>query len=156
MKCIFCGNPDTKVTDSRVSDDGLNIRRRRLCPVCGKKVTTIETIAMTPVMVIKRNGERQQFEAAKLQGGVLKACEKRPIPVDKINDVIANVTQKVYNSQSGEVSSKEIGEWVMDELKNVDQVAYVRFASVHREFKDIATFLSEIEKLMKKDKKDIK
>ena len=149
---MYCSSPDTKVTDSRVSEDGLTIKRRRLCPICGKKFTTVETMVTTPVLVIKRNGGRQPFDKSKLEAGLLKACEKRPVSADQISDILIRVCQRVNSAESGEVSSEMIGEWVMDELKSVDEVAYVRFASVHRQFKDISTFLSEIEKLIKTNK----
>ena len=152
MKCQYCGSVRSKVIDSRQNEDGTSIRRRRECEDCGKRFTTYEVIESTPIYVIKKDGSRQAFDEKKIKAGLMKACEKRPVSAETINDMMARVTQKVNKTESGEVSSEDIGEWVMEELKNVDEVAYVRFASVHRQFKDISTFLMEIEKLIKNNK----
>ena len=149
MKCMYCGHTDSKVIDSRPSDDGTAIRRRRECNNCGKRFTTYETIETTPILVIKTNGNRQAFDANKLKNGIIKSCEKRPVPMYKIDELVENIQKKIYNSLEQEVSSKKIGEMVMEGLKEIDEVAYVRFASVYRSFKDISTFMKELEKLQK-------
>lgn len=150
MKCQICGNMDSKVIDSRVNDDGTSIRRRRECTKCGKRFTTYETIETIPILVIKKSGVRQPFDAAKLLNGILKACEKRPVSRADIDNIVENVTKKIHNDMEQEISSKKIGEYVMHYLKNLDEVAYVRFASVHRQFKDISIFLQEIESMLQK------
>ncbi len=156
MKCIYCGCKESKVIDSRTSEDGDSIRRRRECINCGKRFTTYETVETTPVLVIKSNGTRQAFDINKIKGGIIRACEKRPVPMFKIDQLAEDVKKQVYNSMEQEVSSKKIGEMVLEGLMKLDEVAYVRFASVYRSFKDISTFLQEIEKLTKinKDKGD--
>ncbi len=148
MKCNVCACMDSKVIDSRVSDDGLSIRRRRECINCGKRFTTYEKIESTPVLVVKSNGNRQIFDSSKIKSGVMKACEKRPVPIAEIEKLIADIEKQVHNSLAQEISSKKIGEMVMQRLKELDDVAYVRFASVHREFKDINTFLTEIQTIL--------
>lgn len=154
MKCIFCGYEDSKVIDSRSADEGRTIRRRRECIQCGKRFTTYETVEDTPVLVIKSSGLRQAFDAQKIKNGIIKACEKRPVSMNKIDDMVANVTKQVYNSMEQEVSTKAIGELVMAELKKYDEVAYVRYASVYRSFKDISSFMEELQALMdNKEKK---
>ncbi|MBR2336706.1 MAG: transcriptional repressor NrdR [Clostridia bacterium] len=149
MKCMYCGHTDSKVIDSRPSEDGTAIRRRRECNNCNKRFTTYETIETTPILVIKTNGNRQAFDANKLKNGIIKSCEKRPVPMYKIDELVENIQKKIYNSLEQEVSSKKIGEMVMAGLKEIDEVAYVRFASVYRSFKDISTFMKELEKLQK-------
>lgn len=149
MKCMYCGSMNNKVIDSRLTEDGTSIRRRRECLDCGKRFTTYETIEYTPVMVVKKGGNRQAFDAAKIRSGLLKACEKRPVSMYDIEKIVSDIQKKVYNSLEQEITSKQIGDMVMEELKNVDEVSYVRFASVHRQFKDINTLLSEIEELVK-------
>ena len=149
MKCMYCGHTDSKVIDSRPSDDGTAIRRRRECNNCNKRFTTYETIETTPILVIKTNGNRQAFDANKLKNGIIKSCEKRPVPMYKIDELVEGIQKKIYNSLEQEVSSKKIGEMVMEGLKEIDEVAYVRFASVYRSFKDISTFMKELEKLQK-------
>ena len=149
MKCMYCGHTDSKVIDSRPSDDGTAIRRRRECNNCNKRFTTYETIETTPILVIKTNGNRQAFDANKLKNGIIKSCEKRPVPMYKIDELVENIQKKIYNSLEQEVSSKKLGEMVMEGLKEIDEVAYVRFASVYRSFKDISTFMKELEKLQK-------
>ena len=154
MKCIYCGHMDSKVVDSRVSEDGSSIRRRRECTGCGKRFTTYEKIESAPIWVIKNNGNRQVFDSAKIKAGIMKACEKRPVPMIKIEKLVTNIERQIHNSLLQEVTSKQIGNMVMEGLKELDDVAYVRFASVHREFKDINTLLSEIEQLVKEKKTD--
>ena len=149
MKCMYCGHTDSKVIDSRPSEDGTAIRRRRECNNCNKRFTTYETIETTPILVIKNNGNRQAFDANKLKNGIIKSCEKRPVPMYKIDELVEGIQKKIYNSLEQEVSSKKIGEMVMEGLKEIDEVAYVRFASVYRSFKDISTFMKELEKLQK-------
>ena len=149
MKCIYCGCKESKVIDSRTSDEGDSIRRRRECISCGKRFTTYETVETTPILVIKSNGTRQAFDLNKIKGGIIKGCEKRPVPMYKIDQLCEDIKKQVYNSMEQEISSKKIGEMVMSALMQIDEVAYVRFASVYRSFKDISTFLAEIEKLTK-------
>ena len=149
MKCMFCGFSESKVVDSRSTDDGTIIRRRRECLNCGKRFTTYETVENTPILVVKTNGVRQPFDPNKIKNGIIKACEKRPVPLSRIDKLVDDIQKKIYNSMAQEVSSKEIGEMVMQGLKGIDEVAYVRFASVYRSFTDISSFLSEIEKMEK-------
>ena len=152
MKCPYCSSPDTKVTDSRDTDDGASIRRRRQCLACGRRFTTYETVEQVPIRVIKKNGSRELFDRNKLRSGLISACEKRNISSAQIEEIVKRVEKKIRNELKHEVSSVEIGNLVMNELKNLDQVAYVRFASVYREFKDIGSFMSELETLMKNHK----
>ncbi len=152
MKCMYCGCEDSKVIDSRSADEGRTIRRRRECINCGKRYTTYETIEDTPVLVVKSSGIRQAFDAQKIRNGIIKSCEKRPVSLNAIDEMVSNITKKVYNSMEQEVSSKKIGELVMEELKKVDEVAYVRYASVYRSFKDISSFMEELQKLMDNNK----
>ena len=147
MKCVYCGSNDSKVLDSRETDDGNSIRRRRECLGCGKRFTTYETIETTPILVIKSNGTRQPFNIDKVKGGMIKACEKRPVSMQKIDEMASNIEKKIYNNLEQEIPSKEIGEMVMEELKAVDDVAYVRFASVYRQFKDVGTFIEFLKKI---------
>ncbi len=149
MKCPACGYIDSKVIDSRPSIDGASIRRRRECLECQKRFTTFETVEATQIFVIKKTGEKQIFDRNKLLSGVLKACHKRPVDAEAI---VNEVEQDLYNNMKTEITTSEIGEIVMLKLKDLDQVAYVRFASVYREFKDVDTFLKEIKELMKKKK----
>lgn len=151
MKCVFCGCIDSKVIDSRSNEDGTIIRRRRECTNCGKRFTTYETIEVTPILVVKASGMRQSFDPSKIKNGIIKACEKRPVSITKIDQLVDNIQKKIYNSMVQEISSKEIGEMVMEGLKSLDDVAYVRFASVYRSFTDVASFLKELE-VMVKDK----
>lgn len=148
MKCIYCGCEDSKVIDSRSADEGRTIRRRRECVQCGKRFTTYETIEDTPVLVIKASGMRQAYDAQKIKNGIIKSCEKRPVSLNVIDDMVSAITKQIYNSMEQEISSKKIGEMVMEELKKVDEVAYVRYASVYRSFKDIPSFMEELKKLM--------
>ena len=149
MKCIKCGSLETKVIDSRLTDDGTSIRRRRECTQCGKRFTTYETVETAPIMVIKKTGNRQTFSPQKLKAGIMKACEKRPVSMHKIDQLVSDIEKHIANQLDAEVTSKEIGELVMEGLKDIDDVAYVRFAAVHRQFKDITTWLSEIEEVLK-------
>lgn len=149
MKCMFCGHLESKVIDSRSTEDGTIIRRRRECLNCGKRFTTYETVENTPILVIKSSGARQAFDPNKLKMGIIKACEKRPVPLGKIDKLVEDIQKKIYNSLAQEITSKEIGEMVMAGLKEIDEVAYVRFASVYRSFTDISSFLSELEKMVK-------
>lgn len=149
MKCPYCNSSDTKVTDSRDTDDGASIRRRRQCLSCGRRFTTYETVEDMPIRVIKKNGSRELFDRNKLRSGLIRACEKRNITSDQIEEIVNRVEKEIRNNLKQEVSSEAIGNILMDELKDLDQVAYVRFASVYREFKDIGSFMSELETLMK-------
>ncbi len=149
MKCMYCGHLDSKVIDSRQSEDGTSIRRRRECVSCGKRFTTYENVETTPILVVKTNGDRQTFDPNKVKNGIIRSCEKRPVPMWKIDELVENIQKSLYNSLEQEVSSKKIGEMVMEGLKEIDEVAYVRFASVYRQFKDISTFMKELEKLQK-------
>lgn len=146
---MYCGCIESKVIDSRATDENTMIRRRRECVKCGRRFTTYETIETTPVLVIKNGGNREVFDPAKVKSGIIKACEKRPVPMYKIDKLVEDVQKQVYNALDQEVTSKEIGEMVMNGLKDIDEVAYVRFASVYRSFKDISTFMRELEKLSK-------
>ncbi|MBO5328125.1 MAG: transcriptional repressor NrdR [Clostridia bacterium] len=148
MRCMFCGCEDSKVIDSRSADEGRTIRRRRECISCGKRFTTYETIEETPVLVVKASGIRQAYDAQKVKNGIVKSCEKRPVSMTKIDELVDSITKQVYNSMEQEVSSKKIGEMVMDGLKKLDEVAYVRYASVYRSFTDISSFMSELQKMM--------
>lgn len=148
MKCPFCGYDDSKVVDSRPTDEGTSIRRRRECLKCLKRFTTYETVERMPLMLVKRDGTRQVYDRQKLLNGLMKACEKRPVSLAQLEQIVDNVEQKVFGTLESEVSSKTIGELVMEQLRKVDEVAYVRFASVYRQFKDINTFMSELNKLL--------
>ena len=149
MKCPFCSHPESKVVDSRPADEGSSIRRRRECLECHKRFTTYETVESLPLVVIKRDGSRQAFDKAKLLGSMLKACEKRSVPVSTLERLADEIEQSLQNEMEREIPSTEIGELVMEKLKNVDEVSYVRFASVYRQFKDINTFMEELNKLLK-------
>ena len=148
MKCPYCGYQESKVVDSRHSDDGVSIRRRRECLQCQKRFTTYETVESLPIVVIKRDSSRQQFDRNKILNGMLRACEKRPVPFELLEQKADEIEQTLQNSLEREVSTEYIGELVMDKLRAVDEVAYVRFASVYRQFKDIDTFMKELNKLL--------
>ena len=148
MKCPYCSNLESKVVDSRPSDEGASIRRRRECLECHKRFTTYETMDSLPLVVIKKDGSRQTFDKSKLLNGMIRACEKRPVSFDTLNTIASEIEQSLQNEMEREVSSVVIGEMVMSKLKAVDEVAYVRFASVYRQFKDISTFMSELNKLL--------
>lgn len=152
MKCMFCGCTESKVIDSRSTDEGRTIRRRRECMQCGRRFTTYETIETTPVLVVKSDGTRQAFDPNKIKNGIIKACEKRPVSMYKIDKLVDDIKKEVYNSLDQEVSSKQIGEMVMDGLREIDEVAYVRYASVYRQFTDISSFMNELESLMQENK----
>ena len=149
MRCIYCGCLESKVVDSRQNEDGTSIRRRRECIGCGKRFTTYETVEIAPVMVIKKDGRRQSFDPGKVKIGIMKACEKRPIPIASIDKLVDDIQRHILNSLEPEVPSGYIGDLVMEGLKKIDEVAYVRYASVHRQFRDINTLLDEIESLVK-------
>ena len=148
MKCVVCGSVQSRVIDSRQSEDGLTIRRRRACESCGHRFTTYERVELVPLMVIKKDQTRQPFDVNKLRPGIVKACEKRPVSAEQIEALVREVEKKVYSLGEQEITSQTIGELVMEGLRGVDQVAYVRFASVYREFKDIQTFMDELGKLL--------
>lgn len=152
MKCMYCGCTESKVIDSRSTDEGRTIRRRRECIQCGRRFTTYETIETTPVLVVKNGGNRQTFDPNKIKNGIIKACEKRPVSMSKIDKLVDDIKKRVYNSLEQEISSKQIGEMVMDGLKEIDEVAYVRYASVYRQFTDISSFMHELERMMNEDK----
>lgn len=148
MKCPFCEHTDTKVIDSRHTEDGHAIRRRRECEKCSKRFTTYEKIEEVVMMVIKKDGSRETFDRNKVMGGIVKACEKRPVPVSEMEKIVDEIERGLNNMMEKEVSSTFIGELIMDKLKDIDEVAYVRFASVYRQFTDINTFIAEIESLL--------
>ena len=150
MKCPFCSFEESKVIDSRPTDEGERIRRRRECLKCGKRFTTYEVIETVPVVVIKKDASRQPFDRNKLLNGFLRACEKRPVSVDVLESLVDEIESSLQNSMDREVSSISIGNLAMEKLRSLDEVAYVRFASVYREFKDVNTFIDEIGKLLKK------
>ena len=147
MKCMYCGCEDSKVIDSRSTDDGKSIRRRRECIKCGKRFTTFETVEVIPFLVIKRDGTRQLYDRTKLKNGILRSCEKRPISMAQIDAVVDSIEKNLFNSLEQEVTSQNIGDLVMEELKVLDEVAYIRFAAVYRQFKDSATFFEEMQKI---------
>jgi len=149
---MYCGCFDSKVIDSRAAEDGTIIRRRRECTNCGKRFTTYETVENTPIFVVKTSGARQAFDPNKIRSGIIKACEKRPVPASTIDKIVEDIQKKIYNSLAQEVTSKELGEMVCEALKETDEVAYVRFASVYRSFTDTTSFIKELEKMVKKDK----
>lgn len=149
MKCPFCYDAESKVVDSRPTDEGSVIRRRRECISCGKRFTTYEKIENLPILVIKKDGRREAFDSSKIMSGLLKACEKRPVPIKDLEEAVQDIEKQVYNSLEQEVTSQRIGEMIMEKLKALDEVAYVRFASVYRQFKDINTFMEELNKLLK-------
>ncbi|MDD4878919.1 MAG: transcriptional regulator NrdR [Candidatus Omnitrophica bacterium] len=153
MKCPFCGNVEDKVIDSRISAEGDSIRRRRECLKCQKRFTTYERLEEHPMMVIKKDGRREPFDRKKLLSGILKACEKRPVPMDRVEGMVDGVERIIQRNYEKEVSSTAIGEFVMKELHDLDEVAYVRFASVYRQFKDINQFMKELSGLLKEGQK---
>ena len=148
MKCRYCASIESKVIDSRPTEDGSAIRRRRECINCGKRFTTYEKIEEIPIMVVKRDGRREPFDSEKIRIGIRKACEKRPIAADVQDKLVEDVTREVFNTLASEVTTRDIGEILMRKLKDVDEVAYVRFASVYREFKDTKTFMKELQHLL--------
>ena len=148
MKCPYCSSDNTRVIDSRPADDNSSIRRRRLCDDCGKRFTTYEKVETIPLIVIKKDNNREQYDRSKIEAGVLRACHKRPISASQINQLIDEVENAIFNMEEKEIKSAVIGELVMDKLKGLEAVAYVRFASVYREFKDINTFMDELKKVL--------
>ena len=148
MKCPFCNYEESKVIDSRPTDEGEKIRRRRECISCGKRFTTYEIIESVPIIVVKKDKSRQAFDRVKLFNGMLRACEKRPVSIEQMEKIVTEIEAELQNSLDREVTSVHIGELVMDRLKTLDEVAYVRFASVYRQFKDINTFMDELAKLL--------
>ena len=145
MKCPYCNHPDTRVIDSRPAEDGSAIRRRRSCDECGKRFTTYEKVETIPLIIIKKDNNREQYNRSKIERGIIRACYKRPVSAEAIQKTVERIEIKIFNLEAKEVSSTDVGEIVMDELK---EVAYVRFASVYREFKDVNTFMDEIKKMM--------
>ena len=152
MKCPFCNNDDTKVIDSRSQDENTTIRRRRFCEKCSKRFTTYERIDTIPMTVIKNNGTRETFDKSKLLSGIMKSCNKRPISVKQMQDIADDIENAVMSSMDKEIASKDVGTMVMDRLKGIDEVAYVRFASVYRQFTDIDTFMDELTKMISEKK----
>ncbi|WP_026476383.1 transcriptional regulator NrdR [Alkaliphilus transvaalensis] len=153
MNCPFCVHQESKVVDSRPTDEGQAIRRRRECIACGKRFTTYEKVEELPLIVVKKGGNREAFNRNKVLNGIIRACEKRPVALSKIEHIVEEIEKHLYNSMEKEITTELIGRLVMDRVKDLDEVAYVRFASVYREFKDINTFMDELMKLLK-DKKD--
>lgn len=155
MKCIYCGSEESKVIDSRVSEELNAIKRRRECLGCGRRFNTFETVEVTPIMVVKNNGDREKFSALKIKNGIVKSCEKRPVSMVDIDKLVSEIEKKVYNTMEEEVSSKVIGEYVMEGLRQLDEVSYIRFASVYKKFKDISTFfdfVNEFESILKDER----
>ena len=150
MKCPYCSSDNTRVIDSRPAEDNSSIRRRRLCDSCGKRFTTYEKVETIPLIVIKKDNNREQFDRSKIEAGILRACHKRPISANQINMLVDEIETEVFNREEKEIFSAEIGELVMDKLKDIEAVAYVRFASVYREFKDVNTFMDELKKILDK------
>lgn len=148
MKCPYCGHPESKVIDSRPADENASIRRRRECLSCAKRFTTYETVESLPMVVIKKDGSRQSFDRQKVLRGMIRACEKRPVALAELERIADEIEQELQNSMEREIHTEAIGEKVMERLRKVDQVAYVRFASVYRQFKDIDTFMAELNKLL--------
>ena len=149
MKCPFCNQDNTRVVDSRPADDNTAIRRKRMCDACGKRFTTYEKVETIPLIVIKKDQNREQFDRSKIEAGVLRACHKRPVSAEQIHRLVDDVETEVFNLEEREIPSSVIGEIVMDKLKDLEAVAYVRFASVYREFKDVNTFMDELKKILK-------
>lgn len=156
MRCLYCGNLESKVVDSRSTDDGTAIRRRRECLNCGRRFTTYEKIESVPIIVVKKDGSRQPYDREKLQRGIMNACASRPVSIDMVDHMLDEIETTVHNSLEREVSSVKIGEMVMVRLRKIDEVSYVRFASVYKQFKDIDTFKAELEKLVAKSRDEDK
>ncbi len=150
MKCPYCSAPDTRVVDSRADDENSSIKRRRLCSICGKKFTTYEYVERPVIYVVKKDGRREVFDPDKIRRGLIKACEKRPVAIEEIDHIVNKIKESIESSMEKEVPSSRIGEYIMEELKSLDDIAYVRFASVYRQFKDINSFLDEINEFMSK------
>lgn len=149
MKCPYCGTENTRVIDSRPADDNSSIRRRRLCDKCDKRFTTYEKVETVPLMVVKKDNNREPYDRSKIEAGIVRSCHKRPVSINQINRIVDEVEAQLFNYEEQEVSTKIIGELVMEKLKDIDAVAYVRFASVYREFKDVNTFMDELKKILK-------
>ena len=150
MKCPFCGHENTRVIDSRPAEENNSIRRRRVCDDCSKRFTTYEKIETIPLIIIKKDNNREAYDRAKLEAGVLRACHKRPVSANQLNELVESVEIEIFNMEAKEIPSQDIGELVMNKLKDLDAVAYVRFASVYREFKDINTFMDELKSVLNK------
>ena len=150
MKCPFCGHENTRVIDSRPAEENNSIRRRRVCDECNKRFTTYEKIETIPLIIIKKDNNREAYDRAKIEAGVLRACHKRPVSAEQLNQLVEDIEIKIFNMEAKEIPSQIIGELVMNKLKDLDAVAYVRFASVYREFKDINTFMDELKKVLDK------
>ena len=148
MRCPYCAYPESKVIDSRPTDENNSIRRRRECLSCGKRFTTYETVESVPLVVVKKDGSRQSFDRQKLLNGMVRACDKRSVTLQTLEQAVADIEQRLLNSMDREIPTERVGELVMEELKKIDQVAYVRFASVYRQFKDIDSFMEELTKLL--------
>lgn len=148
MKCPFCSRENTRVIDSRPADDNSSIRRRRSCDECGKRFTTYEKVEMVPLLVIKKDNKRELYDRNKIQEGIIRSCHKRPVSINTISEIVDEIETKIFNLDEKEIPTSVIGEMVMDKLKDIDAVAYVRFASVYREFKDINTFMVELKKFL--------
>ena len=148
MKCPFCGEENTKVIDSRPAEENNSIRRRRQCEVCGKRFTTYEKVETIPLIIIKKDDNREPYDRSKRERGIVRSCHKRPVSYDQIVSTVEEIEAEIFNKEEKEISSNEIGEIVMDKIKELDQVAYVRFASVYREFKDVNTFMDELKKFL--------
>ncbi len=148
MKCQYCSCLDSKVIDSRPTDDGNSIRRRRECTNCGRRFTTYEKVELSPLFVVKKDGRRESFDSQKIKAGILHACDKLPVSMQQIDEIVTRVEQKAYSSMDGEIQSEKIGDMVMAELKDLNDVAYVRFAAVYRKFTDVGTFMNELKKLV--------
>ncbi len=155
MKCPYCGSDNTRVIDSRPADDNTAIRRRRNCDECGKRFTTFEKVETIPLMIIKKDNNRESYDRSKIEAGVLRACHKRPVSADQIKKLVDDVETEIYSREAKEIPSSVIGELVMDKLKDLEAVAYVRFASVYREFKDVNTFVNELKKMLDGDGKEV-
>ena len=153
MKCPTCSYKETKVNDSRLSGDGASIRRRRECLKCKKRFTTYEYVEQVPLMVVKKDGRRQPFDRTRIIAGLLKACEKRPVSIDKIEEITSEIERAVQKRYEREVDSKQIGELIMEKLSTLDEVAYVRFASVYRQFRDVNQFMNELQNILERDKR---
>ena len=148
MKCQYCSCLDSKVIDSRPTDDGNSIRRRRECTNCGRRFTTYEKVELSPLFAVKRDGRRESFDSRKIKAGILHACDKLPVSMQQIDEIVTKVEQKAYATMDGEIASEKIGDMVMSELKELNDVAYVRFAAVYRKFTDVGTFMNELKKLV--------
>jgi len=150
MKCPYCNQENTRVIDSRPADDNASIRRRRVCEACGRRFTTFEKVETIPLMIIKKDEGREQYDRSKIEAGILRACHKRPVSAAQVTRLVDSVESELFNREEREVPSSVIGELVMNQLKDLDAVAYVRFASVYREFKDVNTFMNELKKMLDK------